>query len=281
MNDVLPLDLIRRIFLRLPAKELFRLKCVSKLWRTLISDRDFAESHLSHYSVAPSHSCLFVNYFFSVGHIVDLDTLAFKELSLPFSRKKRSFDFRVMGSCRAKAKGFNFFDHAPLYGFGYDASQDDYLVVLAWHAGNFQHHLDCFSLRTNSWIDLDAALPKPLGHRMWQSPRSFLRGAIHWLSCYGAYIDAILIFDLKERSFSKTSIPKQPSMPLCLSNGNDVIALLSTFPKLRFAKYNVSGELLQQINDPIPLWYRPTRNRRLTSSVYTESLLPFPDDTKD
>ncbi|XP_057756333.1 F-box protein At3g61340-like [Arachis stenosperma] len=100
MNDVLPLDLIWRIFMRLPAKELFRFRCVSKLWRTLKSDRDFAESHLNHYSVAPSHSCLFVNYFLSVGHIVDLDTLAFKELSLPFSRKKRSFDFRVMGSCR-------------------------------------------------------------------------------------------------------------------------------------------------------------------------------------
>ncbi|QHO39458.1 Putative F-box protein [Arachis hypogaea] len=227
MNDVLPLDLIRRIFLRLPAKELFRLKCVSKLWRTLISDRDFAESHLSHYSVAPSHSCLFVNYFFSVGHIVDLDTLAFKELSLPFSRKKRSFDFRVMGSCRAF--------HSP-----------------------------------NPWVTECGNL---LGKEFLKDIYTKTTGKTYiWvMKEYKVASSWILVYD----------IPYAKSMPLCLSNGNDVIALLSTFPKLRFAKYNVSGELLQQINDPIPLWYRPTRNRRLTSSVYTESLLPFPDDTKD
>ncbi|XP_072090658.1 uncharacterized protein [Arachis hypogaea] len=308
MSDVLPLDVIRRIFLRLPAKELFRLRCVSKLWHSLISDRDFAESHLNHSSVAPSHSCLFVN-FLSVGYFVDVDTLAFKELSLPFSRKKRSLDFRVLGSCRgfvllnrfphflivwnpltgsskrisyshivsrSKIPGLNFHDHALLFGFGYDASQDDYLVVLAWDNGNHsQFHVDCFSLRTNSWISFDAALPKPFGHKMWESRGLFLHGAIHWLSCYGAYMNAILIFDLKEWSFSTTSIP---IVPLSLSNGSDIIALLST-TKLKFAKYNVSGELLQEIDYP-PLCYRPNRNF-LTFFVYTESLLPFPADTKD
>ncbi|XP_015961940.1 putative F-box protein At4g29970 [Arachis duranensis] len=275
MSDVLPLDVIRRIFLRLPAKELFRLRCVSKLWHSLISDRDFAESHLNHSSVAPSHSCLFVN-FLSVGYFVD----------------------------------------------------DDYLVVLAWDNGNHsQFHVDCFSLRTNSWISFDAALPKPFGHKMWESRGLFLHGAIHWLSCYGAYMNAILIFDLKEWSFSTTSIPVKhynwysdltllggclalfsydhigktyiwvmkeykvtPSwilmysipcfkiVPLSLSNGSDIIALLST-TKLKFAKYNVSGELLQEIDYP-PLCYRPNRNF-LTFFVYTESLLPFPADTKD
>ncbi|RYR60955.1 hypothetical protein Ahy_A04g018043 [Arachis hypogaea] len=345
MSDVLPLDVIRRIFLRLPAKELFRLRCVSKLWHSLISDRDFAESHLNHSSVAPSHSCLFVN-FLSVGYFVDVDTLAFKELSLPFSRKKRSLDFRVLGSCRgfvllnrfphflivwnpltgsskrisyshivsrSKIPGLNFHDHALLFGFGYDASQDDYLVVLAWDNGNHsQFHVDCFSLRTNSWISFDAALPKPFGHKMWESRGLFLHGAIHWLSCYGAYMNAILIFDLKEWSFSTTSIPvkhynwysdltllggclalfsydhigktyiwvmkEYKIVPLSLSNGSDIIALLST-TKLKFAKYNVSGELLQEIDYP-PLCYRPNRNF-LTFFVYTESLLPFPADTKD
>ncbi|XLR20641.1 hypothetical protein S83_048553 [Arachis hypogaea] len=240
MNDVLPLDVIRRIFLRLLAKELFCLTCVSKFWHSLISDRDFVESHLNHSSVAPFYSCLFVNFFF-VGYFVDIDTLAFKELFLPFSRKKRSLDFRVLGSCRefillnrfshflivwnpltesskrisyshvvsrSKIPGLNFHDHAILFGFGYDAFQDDYLVVLAWDNGkNSQLHVDCFSLRTNSWINFDAVLPKPFGHKMWQSRGLFLHGAIHWLTCYAAYMNAILIFDLKERSFSKTSVP--------------------------------------------------------------------------
>ncbi|RYR16667.1 hypothetical protein Ahy_B04g073703 [Arachis hypogaea] len=221
--------------------------------------------------------------------------------------------------------GFNFHDHAILFGFGYDASQDDYLVVLAWE--NSQLHVHCFSLKTNSWINLDAALPKPLGHKMWQSRGLFLHGAIHWLTCYGAYMNAILIFDLKERSFSTTSVPVKhyneysgltllggcltlfsydhvgktyiwvmkeykvtsswilmydihcfKPMPLSLSNGSDIIALLST-TKLKFAKYNVSGELFQEIDYP-PLCYRRGRNL-LTFFVYTESLLPFPADTKD
>ncbi|MED6215725.1 hypothetical protein PIB30_000731 [Stylosanthes scabra] len=103
-----------------------------------------------------------------------------------------------------------------LHGFGYDDSQGDYLVVLASQESNpqgRQQHLDCFSLRTNSWISLDPALPKPLDQRNWQSRGLFFNGAIHWLSnCLQSYIDSILIFDLKERSFSKISIPRQTVM---------------------------------------------------------------------
>ncbi|MED6215721.1 hypothetical protein PIB30_000727 [Stylosanthes scabra] len=34
MNDILPVDLIHRIFLMVPAKQLGRLRCVSKLWQS-------------------------------------------------------------------------------------------------------------------------------------------------------------------------------------------------------------------------------------------------------
>ncbi|XLR62066.1 hypothetical protein S83_012738 [Arachis hypogaea] len=102
-------------------------------------------------------------------------------------------------------------DHKVPYGFGFDASRDDYLVVLSWPDNYNKHHLDCFSLRTNSWIHLDAAVPKSMGTWKQQFYGLFLHGAIHWL-CYSSkdYIDdGILIFDLKERSFSKISMPKQ------------------------------------------------------------------------
>ncbi|XLR62065.1 hypothetical protein S83_012737 [Arachis hypogaea] len=41
MNDIFLLELIHRIFLRVPAKDLFRLRFVSKLWHSLIFDRHF------------------------------------------------------------------------------------------------------------------------------------------------------------------------------------------------------------------------------------------------
>ncbi|XP_057756615.1 F-box/kelch-repeat protein At3g06240-like [Arachis stenosperma] len=102
-------------------------------------------------------------------------------------------------------------DSTHLHGFGYDASQDDYLVVAAWGDSESQEdHLECLSLKTNSWINLDAALPNPLGIYHGRSRGLFLNGAIHWVSSnLKDYRDAILIFDLKERTFSMISAPEQ------------------------------------------------------------------------
>ncbi|XP_057757653.1 F-box/kelch-repeat protein At3g23880-like [Arachis stenosperma] len=248
IHDILPLELIHGILLRVPIKHLASLKCVSKLWNTLISDPDFAKSHV-HLSAAPTHVCLFIDDY-SKACSVDIDAVfhrhksatAVKEVSLPFKMKTR-YDFEVMCSCRGfvllhrpphffvvwnpvtgsskrvsyshivsrcNQKYFRFPGSAILYGFGYDASQDDYLVVVASQDKNGQDHFDCLSLRTNSWINLDFALSKPLGRSSWKSRGFFLNGAIHWSSCtlnVGVY--SILIFDLKERSFSTISMPEQ------------------------------------------------------------------------
>ncbi|XLT92051.1 hypothetical protein HN873_013726 [Arachis hypogaea] len=366
MNDILPWELIDRIFLRVPAKDLFRLRFVSKLWHSLISDRHFAESHYNFHSA--SSRSLFLVKDYTNACCVPLDTLfdvaaappTFKEVSLP-SRKMPYSLFCLLGSCRGflllEEKPANFLviwnpltgssktisyshiaseiqpDDAFRYGFGFDASRDDYLIVLYWHDNYYNEdvYLECFSLRTNSWIDLDAALPKPLG-RWKQRKRSdlFLHGAIHWLCCSSEdYIDDdILIFDLKERSFSKISIPKQlvgcypiylitvegclalylddkhkteiwvmkeykvssswilmydipygNNVPICMSNGSDIIALNYTlrYSKLRFVKYNVIGELLNYSPLPLSEYYYFYRS----SCVYTESLLPLPGDNKD
>ncbi|KAL4382668.1 hypothetical protein AHAS_Ahas04G0256500 [Arachis hypogaea] len=306
IHDILPLELIHRILLRVPLRHLVRLKCVSKLWHSLISDPGFAESHV-HLSAAPTHVCLLINDY-SKACSVDIDTIfhgykhatAVKEVSLPFKMKKH-YDFEVMCSCR----GFVLLHRAPhffvvwnpvtgsskivsyshivsrshrkwclfprsaiLYGFGYDASQDDYLVVVASRDKNGQDHFDCLSLRTNSWINLNSALPKPLGVRNWESCGFFLNGAIHWSSCtLGVKDYSILIFDLKEKSFSTIFMPEQISrgecVPLCLSNGSDIVAL-----------------------DPAPISTYTDLSHGLSNSgtnytVYTESLVSLPSDIKD
>ncbi|XP_016165189.1 F-box/kelch-repeat protein At3g06240-like [Arachis ipaensis] len=105
--------------------------------------------------------------------------------------------------------GFRLPYSARLYGFGYDASRDDYLVVVAWIEWERRDHLDCLSLRTNSWINLDVALPESLRVFEYPSCGLFLNGAIHWVPFpVKAYSDAILIFDLKERTFSTISAPE-------------------------------------------------------------------------
>ncbi|XP_057762190.1 F-box/kelch-repeat protein At3g06240-like [Arachis stenosperma] len=360
--DILPLELIHRILFRVPLKDLGRLKCVSKLCNTLISDPDFAKLHL-HLSAAPAHVCLFVYDDDSNAVSVDIDAAfhrhtAVKEVSLPL-KMNTPFDFKVMCSCRGllllhraphflivwnpligsskkvsyshivsriHRKYFMFPDIACLYGFGYDALQDDYLVVVASQDKNDQEHFDCLSLRTNSWTNLDFALSKPLGTSNWQSRGFFLNGAIHWAS-FRFY--SILIFDLKERSFSTISMPEQvmgyldpthlillggclalyscdsketniwvmkeykvhsswtfyqisheDCVPLCLSNGSDIVALdsflISRLPCLYFAKYNVRGELLQ-----LKYVQVPCRDWSRRYMVYTESLVPVPSEIKD
>ncbi|XP_057762184.1 F-box protein CPR1-like isoform X2 [Arachis stenosperma] len=285
IHDILPLELIHRILLRVPVKDLGRLKCVSKLWNTLISDPDFAKSHL-HLSAAPTHVCLFI-YDYSNAFSVDIEAVFHRHTAVKEDK-------------------------------------------------NDQEHFDCLSLRTNSWTNLDFALSKPLGTSNWQSRGFFLNGAIHWAS-FRFY--SILIFDLKERSFSIISMPEQVMgyifgthlvllggclalysndpkktniwvmkeykvhsswtfyqiprgdvAPLCLSNGSDIVAqdsvLLPIDPYLRLAKYNVRGELLQhRISYDHHLAHVKARpismSSRTSYIVYTESLVPVPSEIKD
>ncbi|RYR60225.1 hypothetical protein Ahy_A04g017295 [Arachis hypogaea] len=153
MDDIIPVELIHRILLRVPAKHLARLR---------------------------------------------------KEISYP----------RVVSRC--KDKGYRIPREFHVYGFSYDASEDDYLLVVACHDMHGQAHFNCLSLRTNSFIYSDAAPPQTLAFA-WSSRGLFLNGAIHWVPSYlKDYRDAILIFDLKERTLSRISGPEQLLISACL-----------------------------------------------------------------
>ncbi|XP_020977826.1 F-box protein CPR30-like isoform X2 [Arachis ipaensis] len=103
INEILPVELIQRILLRIPVKHLGRLKCVSKLWYSLISDPDFAESHL-HLSLAPTHGYLFKKdsteaFLVHLEEVFNGDNYEVKEVSFPFKKQPPS-EFRIRGSCR-------------------------------------------------------------------------------------------------------------------------------------------------------------------------------------
>ena len=212
------------------------LRCVCKAWLYLISDPNFAKSHFE-LAAAPTRRCLFIqspglisydlDALFDVGHVA-------VKVSLPFNNPSK---VDVVDSCR----GLILLDKYPhliiwnpstgaqkqipyshiislrnikrfrLLAFGHDASEDDYLVGLAWRAKTKEDHFDLFSLTTNSWKNFEVALPNPLMNNVWRRGL-FSNGAFHWLAwpCYRD--DPILRFDLKERSFSGIPLPERVVM---------------------------------------------------------------------
>ncbi|MED6187058.1 hypothetical protein PIB30_072799, partial [Stylosanthes scabra] len=106
MNEILPLELIQRILLRVPAKHLARLRFVSKLWHSLISDPHFAKLHFNHSPAATNTNAWLYKRYGSVAFL-KLDALfgdhndasLVKEVSPPFEMNPSSY-FVVRGSCR-------------------------------------------------------------------------------------------------------------------------------------------------------------------------------------
>ncbi|MED6225656.1 hypothetical protein PIB30_095717, partial [Stylosanthes scabra] len=206
--DDLPVELVQKIFLMLPAKQLFRLRCVSKLWHSLISDPHFAQLHFNLHSATPSPSFLFIKDG-TEAHFVHLDPLmnvssssasaspSVKEVSFPF--KMAPFGFCLIGCCR---------------GFVLLNGETHFLVVSNPLTGSSKRILYSHIVSRSNFAGFKftghSALPKPVLPWFWEYRGLFLNGAIHWLSSpLRSYIDAILMFDLKERSFSKISVPEQ------------------------------------------------------------------------
>ncbi|KAG4401854.1 hypothetical protein GLYMA_02G079600v4 [Glycine max] len=149
----LPQELIIEILLRLPVKSLVRFKCVCRLWLSLISDPSFA---ISHFEPMATHTkrlvfltpraCEFRSIDFNASVHDDSASTALKLGFLP----TKSYYVRILGSC------WGFFTF--LYGFGYDSSTDDYLVVQASNnpsLDDYTTRLEFFSLRANVCKELE------------------------------------------------------------------------------------------------------------------------------
>ncbi|XP_057756595.1 F-box/kelch-repeat protein At3g23880-like [Arachis stenosperma] len=259
IDDILPAELVRGILMRIPIKNLVRLRCVSKLWNTLISDPNLPKSHFD-LSLAPSHRLLLYPNDSTKPTTFDLDALFLDgpsktstNVSFPPNKENQSDDgFYVFNSCRGFVALFEephyiviwnpltrshrvfscehavigyknygpmrkLLERSAMFGFGYDASEDDYLVLLAWkNTREMEDYLGLFSLRTNSWTNSKVTLPNdPLKKRIISLPGLFLNGTIHWwiAPCFGTGMDVggsiILVFDMIERHFWEMPVPKE------------------------------------------------------------------------
>ena len=246
-------DLIIQILLRLPVKSLLRFRCVSKSWLSLISDPQFAASHLE-LAAAPTHRLMLIHDSTLRASFVDLDAplhdgdscASSDPIKLDFRRPDPPIHIRIMGSCRGLL--LLLFDFSDIYvwnpctgvhkqlplspiaaiakdirggfffGFGYDPSKDDYLVVLGSNessAAGGVTHFDFLSLRANSWKRIEGTRC-PLIECCPDSDKPdepgagrHLNGAIHWL-VFRHDDNVIFAFDLVERSFSDIPLPDDP-----------------------------------------------------------------------
>ena len=184
----LPQELIIEILLRLPVKSLVRFKCVCKLWLSLISDPHFAISHFEQAAIHNERLVLLApcaREFRSIDFNASLhDNSASAALKLDFLPPKPYY-VRILGSCR----GFVLLDccqslhvwnpstgvhkqvpRSPivsdmdvrfftfLYGFGYDPSTHDYLVVQASNnpsSDDYATRVEFFSLGANAWKEIE------------------------------------------------------------------------------------------------------------------------------
>ncbi|XP_059630154.1 F-box/kelch-repeat protein At3g06240-like [Cornus florida] len=226
----LPDHVVVGILLNLPVKSLLRFKCVSKAWRSLISEPDFIKAHLD---FQRRYERLLMNS--SLGHClysINLepriinDIEAIKISDIPDMESKW---FQIIGSCngllcistshthlyivnpstRVSKKvpdhpGLKLF---AIQGFGYDHTVDDYKLL-----NGDQDDFHMYSLKTNSWKKVESCFPRSSIVRRYGTS---LNGAIHWVcnehdtNQHQQYSYVIVAFSLADEKFSKIALPIQ------------------------------------------------------------------------
>ncbi|KAL3726858.1 hypothetical protein ACJRO7_031715 [Eucalyptus globulus] len=233
MAESMPEDIVVDILLRLPAKSLVRFKCVCKRWRSLISDRAFANSHLQRLKAGdliPSQR------FIISGCNGSLKTVDYEALDdgggegrmvVPHGIKPL-WEPRIVGSCDGlvcllgpsnfviynpttreciELPGPNFVDRVRLSGvsgFGYDSQSDDYkLVADASSSSDENWKLAIFSLKSGSWRSIELPFQEEFNELTGQGV--YWKGALHWhvyvLCMYDKREGVIMSFDLLEEKF--------------------------------------------------------------------------------
>ncbi|XP_041016641.1 F-box/kelch-repeat protein At3g06240-like [Juglans microcarpa x Juglans regia] len=240
----LPENVIVEILLRLPVKSLVRFRCVSKRWRSLISDPRFAKSQFSQASersqrllISSRSEILSLDYNAPFG-----DSSTLREHVVPSLRRGRHV--RIVGSCNGlvcvavhRHKGFRIWNPSTgdvrklpdpkfslrgedyWYGFGFDPSTDDYKLLVAsfLFLPRYQESEGkLFSLKRNSWKTILQGVDASSEAK--ESTGILCNGSLHWqLELWeeldGVWVpecrDQICVFDLAEEKFHEMLMPVQ------------------------------------------------------------------------
>ncbi|KAI6695770.1 hypothetical protein NL676_023480 [Syzygium grande] len=229
-------DLVIEILSRLPVKSLMRFKCVSKRWRSLISDPGFAKSHLQRLKagdIIPSQR---------IVKSSPLETIDYEQLDGGIGGGHGSVMVRfhepkvddprwmpdLVGSCDGlvcfvvhggfllynpttkESRNVPSFDLVPgiksFHGFGYDSTSDDYKIVQG--NGTKSYQMARFSLKSSSWRRVQVQQESHLANYR----GVYWKGALHWCAVdqsRNKRETAIMSFDLAEEKFHQVlSVPE-------------------------------------------------------------------------
>ena len=233
----IPLDVITEILSLLPVKSLLRFRCVSKQFCASIDSPEFVKLHLSRSKETYSKSSIILEFysgFFSVN--MDSLDIAVQLLDHPLDSYPKK-PIKVIGSCNGllalqrhwrnevyllnpSTKKHQLLPNIVFdseshhnktvidqFGFGYDASIDDYKMVRIVMR---KKQVFVYSLKTNSWkrvqdFSYHSALTATLRGR-----GAVVGGALNWVElewdCHPLLITA---FDLKNENFFVVPLPDE------------------------------------------------------------------------
>ncbi|KAI3823090.1 hypothetical protein L1987_04516 [Smallanthus sonchifolius] len=205
-------EIIVEILSRLPVDSLLRCRSVCKLWRSLISNHHFVNSHLTlstrnnhyaHHRVIFSTSRRRILKTFNLYDALYDSSVNALKLDYPFKRPRKSVG--IVGSCNGllcisieddtlfiwnpstrksnslPSYGYKARVWSTHYGFGYEESTDDYKVVEI--CVKFKERYKCetfvkmYSLRNGNWKNI-GAFPQMPGDYYGKC----LNGALHWVA---------------------------------------------------------------------------------------------------
>lgn len=181
----LPEDLLIEIFSRLPTKSVGRCRCLSRLWRSRLSNSQFINLHLNSKPHQESlllitvdeYKCSYGNRYRTFGVDADrfINTVTFPITEEPVLKKidVPSKWVELVGSVNGLVLMVDRFDQmlllmnpvtreyvtisipnkqeCTMYGFGYDSSSNDYKIVMLAD-GTSYCGVSVYSLKTGFWV---------------------------------------------------------------------------------------------------------------------------------
>ncbi|XP_058203815.1 F-box/kelch-repeat protein At3g23880-like [Rhododendron vialii] len=234
IENLLP-EIIFEILSRLPVKSLLRFRCVSKSWRSMISDPKFAKAHLSLASTNPDYAHHRLLLLSLLSHEFAVKSCSLHAVLQEHSDTAVDLDYpleaphckvRIYGFCNGLAcigterivflwnpctrkskrlpaveRGARFI----MYAFGYVESIDDYKVVgFFCNVGTcgFNVEVMMYTLKTDSWrsiVEFSNCLPL-FGSGI------CVNGVLHWTAS-GESHKVIVSLDLLKETFGEVLLP--------------------------------------------------------------------------
>ncbi|KEH31947.1 F-box protein interaction domain protein [Medicago truncatula] len=202
----LPEELIVEILLRLSVKSLLQYKCVCKTWKTLLSDPQFAKSHLLSSNVHPQLVSVFMGFEtrHSTSIIGSCNGLLCLRDSSGFTLWNPSIKLKSKSSPTIVA--FDLF-RLLYYGFGYDQVNDRYKVPAVVQNG---YNLDetktlIYTFGEKDWTTIQKFPCDPRCDPGRLGVGKFVSGTLNWIVNNK---DVIVSFDLEKETYEEIWLPQ-------------------------------------------------------------------------